>query len=78
MPMPIGIDMETWTRIYYRQRLYESLKNFEKMLGGAKMGFKEMVQFFQVATSKQMDKMKKIVDAEDVEGFVKLINVVLG
>lgn len=48
------------------------------MLGGAKMGFKEMVQFFQVATSKQMDKMKKIVDAEDVEGFVKLINAVLG
>ncbi len=69
--------METWTSIFYRQRLYESLKGFEKMLGGVKMGFKEMVLFFQIASSAQMDKMKKIVDKEDVEGFVKLINAVL-
>ena len=74
----MGLNMETWIRIYYRQRLYEGLKGFEKMLGGAKMGFKEMVLFFQVATSKQMDKMKKIIDKEDVDGFVELINAVLG
>jgi hypothetical protein len=74
----MDLKMEVWTHIYYRSKLLESLKGFEKMLGGAKMGFKEMVQFFQMASTKQMDKMKKIVDKEDVEGFVKLINAVLG
>lgn len=64
--------------IYFREKIFEGIKKFETMLGGAGMGFKEMVQFFQVATDAEMKAMKKIVDAEDVKGFLKLIKKVLG
>lgn len=72
-----GSKMKSWTHIHYRT-LLEGLKGFENMLGGAGMGFKEMVLFFQKATDAEMKAMKKIADAEDTKGFLKLIKKVLG
>lgn len=42
------------------------------------LGAIEMINFFQKASDKEIDKMQKIADAEDWSAYKKLIKKVLG
>lgn len=42
------------------------------------LGFEEMVRFMQAATDAQIALMEKVVEADDWEGFKKLVKKVIG
>jgi enolase len=48
-----------------------------EMVYGGNIGFQEMAEFYQKATSKEIKQMEKIIRAEDWAGFKKLIKRVL-
>lgn len=55
----------------------ESFKTLFEASYSGNLGFVEMMKFFQKASKKEQDEMKKIVDNEDWEGYKKLIFKVL-